>query len=141
MPIVDPEEFQRIGNDAERPVVSGPHIALLRKTLKDLVAWSSALQLKARRPNSWFAPPTPTPTPAETRKMLSEVLVGDLSRTEAGRRMIQGLVALADLVAEEDGLSLGLAGHLVDLVTSPGTAPNDDGIGAVAMLAIAADLA
>jgi hypothetical protein len=54
--------------------------------------------------------------------------------------MLEGLVALASSVSDEDGNPLGLAGRLVDSVTTPGASSDRDGLGAIASLAIAADV-
>ena len=140
MPIVDPEDFDRIGADAGVPVVNGPYLALLRNALKDLVAWSGAVQLRARRPTSWFAPPMPTPTPTEIAHILFAALASHLGSSKRGRAVIEQVIALADSVATEGGSTLGLAGHFVDSVTSPGPTTSTDEMTGVVLSAIEADL-
>jgi hypothetical protein len=140
MPSIDPEEFQRIGDDTGMAVVNGPHLALFRNTVKELAAWSGAVQLRARRPESWLVPAMPRPTPTDTRRTLTDALERGLGRTGPGRAMVERLIVLAGLVAEEGGGSVGLAGRLVDSVTTPGPGADPDELGAIALLAMAADI-
>lgn len=140
MPMVDPEDFERIGADTGRPVVNGPYLALLRNTIKDLAAWSGAVQLRARRPASWLPAPMPTPAPREISQTLSDALASEPGASTLGRAVVAGLIALADSVAGEDGSTDGLAGHLVDTITTAGATASTDEIDRVVSLAIDADL-
>jgi hypothetical protein len=54
--------------------------------------------------------------------------------------VIEQVIALADSVATEGGSTLGLAGHFVDSVTSPGPTTSTDEMTGVVLSAIEADL-
>lgn len=139
LPMADPGEYDELAEQTGRPVVNGPHLALYRATVRDLVACSSVTGLRARRPAAWSQAPPPGRVPSDIRTTLSETRDAGGSLSEKAAAMIETLIELTTMVENEKGDTLGLAGRLVDNVTSDG--PAVDLIETAALHALDADLA
>jgi hypothetical protein len=139
LPIVDPDEYEELAAQSGRPLVNGPHLALYRATVRDLVAYSSLTGLRARRPAEWSQAPTAGRMPSEIRAALLEARDVGGTPSEDTEAMIEILMDLTTRVQDETGDTLGLAGRLVDNVTSDG--PAVELIETAAIHALDADLA
>lgn len=139
MPVVDYNDFAKIAAQAGFPVLTGRNTTTFREVATNLLKWSEAVELRARRPSKWIPAPMPSPQPASIRDKLKDDLAPE-SATDARRELVEALIKLADTVAAEDGSCNGLAANLVHAVANPSNTPVSDKLSELAVAALEADL-
>lgn len=115
LPFVDLDDLTRLANETGRHLRTGEVGKMVNEALASLVDWSFWVACRTNRESAWAEPPLPPKTPGDIKSDLLTSKAGlEASHGSVAGNAIEAMCELADLVADEDGSTPGLAARLAD---------------------------